>query len=159
MQLVGRLASRPPWAKKGRGPVEGEESSPPVGRPSRCRPLPSTTSLGVPRRGGELCPIEAMLLGAGEPESWFMDCSPPAAAWEFPLLPGDELGSLEEMGTAFTEPSLAASSLGSWADECEWADATLAAAEAQMGRECPDEDLGDNTAAAGTCWRKRTGSG
>ena len=153
MQLVGRLASRPPWAKKGRGPVEGEESAPPVGRPSRCGPPPLTTSLGGPRRGGELCPLEAMLLGAGEPESWFMDCSPPAAAWELPPLPGDELGaelgSLEEMGAAFTEPSLAASSLGSWADEYERANAALAAAEAQMGRGCPEEDLGDDTATAG----------
>ena len=82
-----------------------------------------------------------------------MDCSPPVAAWEFPPLQGDELGaelgSLEEMGAAFTEPSLAASSLGSWADECERADAALAAAEAQMGRGCPDESLGDDTATAG----------
>ena len=53
------------------------------------------------------------------------------------------------MGAAFTEPSLAASSLGSWADECEWADAALAAAEAQMGRRCPNESSGDNTAPAG----------
>ena len=37
-----------------------------------------------------------------------------------------------------TEPSPAASSLGSWADECEWADAALAAAEAQMGRGCAE---------------------
>ena len=77
-----------------------------------------------------------------------MDCSPPAAAWELPPPQGEELGaelgSLEEMGAAFTEPSLAASSLGSWADECERADA-----EAQMGRRCPDESLGDDTATAG----------
>ena len=82
-----------------------------------------------------------------------MDCSPPVAAWEFPPLQGEELGaelgSLEEMGAAFTEPSLSASSLGSWADECERADAALAAAEAQMGRRCPDESLGDDTATAG----------
>ena len=102
MQLVGRLASRPPWAKEGRGPGEVEESSPPVGRASRCKPPPSTTSLGAPRRGGELCPLEAMLLGTGEPESWFMDCSPPPAAWELPPPQGEELGaelgSLEEVG-------------------------------------------------------------
>ena len=74
-----------------------------------------------------------MLLGVGEPESWLMDCSPPLAAWELPPqgeeLEG-ELGSLEEVGAAFTEPSPATSSLGSWADECERADAALAAAEA-----------------------------
>ena len=50
-----------------------------------------------------------------------------------------ELGSLEEVDTAFAEPSPTASSLGSWADECEQADAALAAAEAQMGRGCPEE--------------------
>ena len=38
------------------------------------------------------------------------------------------------------------SSLGSWADECEWVDAALAAAEAKMGRGCSDESLGDDTA-------------
>ena len=106
---------------------------------------------GAPRRGGELCPLEAMLLGMGEPESWFMDWAPPAVAWE--LTPrgeelGAELGSLEEMGAAFTEPSLAASSLGSWADESERADAALTATEAQMGRGCPDESPGDDTATA-----------
>ena len=69
----------------------------------------------------ELCLLEAMLLGVGEPESWFMDCSPPAVAWELPPLQGEELGaelgSLEEIEAAFTEPSLAVSSLGSWADK------------------------------------------
>ena len=60
-----------------------------------------------------------------------------------------ELGSLEEIVAAFTEPSLTASSLGSWADECERADTALAAAaEAQMGRGCTDESPGDNTATA-----------
>ena len=58
-------------------------------------------------------------------------------------------GSLEEVEAAFTEPSPAASSLGSWADECEWADAALAAAEAQMGRGCPEESLEGDTALAG----------
>ena len=53
------------------------------------------------------------------------------------------------MEAAFTEPSLVASSLGSWADECEQADAALAAAEAQMGRRGLDESLGDDTATAG----------
>ena len=100
-----------------------------------------------------MCPLEAMLLGAGEPESWLMDCSPPPAAWELPPPPGEEmegeLGSLEEVGAAFAEPSSAASSLGSWADECERADAALAAAEAQMGRGCPEESLEGDTALAG----------
>ena len=61
---------------------------------------------------------------------------------------GSRAGSLEEMGAAFTEPSLTVSSLGSWADECERADAALAAAKAQMGRGCPDESPGDATATA-----------
>ena len=60
-----------------------------------------------------------------------------------------ELGSLEEAEAAFTEPSPAASSLGSWADECERADATTAAAEAQMGQGCPEESLEGNTALTG----------
>ena len=96
--------------------------------------------------------MEAMLLGTGEPESWVMDWAPPPAAWELPPPHGEELGaelgSLEEMGAAFTEPSLTVSSLGSWADECERADAALAAAKAQMGRGCPDESPGDTTATA-----------
>ena len=79
-----------------------------------------------------------MLRGIGEPESWLMDCSPPPSAWEFPPpLEEDargELGSLEEAVTDCAEPSPTASSLGSWADKCERADAALATAEAQMGR-------------------------
>ena len=81
--------------------------------------------------------LEAMLMGTGEPESWVLDWAPPLAAWELPPPPGEELGaelgSLEEIEAAFTEPSLAVSSLGSWADECEGASAALATAEAQMG--------------------------
>ena len=109
-----------------------------------------------------------MLLGVGEPESWFMDCSPPAAAWELPPPQGEELGaelgSLEEMGAAFTEPSLVASSLGSGADECERADAALAAAEAQMGRRGREESLKDDTTTAGDLmeeedWEWLTGLG
>ena len=64
----------------------------------------TATDLGALRRGGELCPVEAMLMGAGEPESWVMDWAPPLGA---------ELWSLEEIEAAFTEPSLTASSLGS----------------------------------------------
>ena len=81
-----------------------------------------------------------------------MDWAPPPTAWE--LLPphgkelGAELGSLEEIEAAFTEPSLAVSSLGSWADECERAAAALAAATAQMGRGCTDENMGGGTAKA-----------
>ena len=94
-----------------------------------------------------------MLLGVEEPEPWLMDCSPPPAAWELPPLQGEELGgelgSLEEVGAAFPEPSPAASSLGSWADKCERADAALATAEAQMGWGCPEESLEGDTALAG----------
>ena len=60
-----------------------------------------------------------------------------------------ELGPLEEVGAAFAEPSTAASSLGSWADECERADTALAAVEAQMGRGCLEESLEGDTALAG----------
>ena len=52
LQLVGRMAGRPPWAKEGRQPGEVEESSPPVGRASGCKPLPRTTGLGAPRAWG-----------------------------------------------------------------------------------------------------------
>ena len=81
MQLVGRLAGRPLWAKGGRRPGEVEESSPPVGKALKCEPPPLTPEPGTPRRRVELCPLE----------SWLMDCSPPPAAWE--LLPpqGEEL--------------------------------------------------------------------
>ena len=79
-----------------------------------------------------------------------MDCSPLPAAWELPPPPGEEMeGSLEEVGATFAEPSPAASSLGSWADECERADAALATAEAQMGRRCPEESLEGDTALTG----------
>ena len=85
--------------------------------------LPPVSAPETPRKKGELCPLEAMLRGIGEPESWLMDCSPPPAAWELPPpLEEDargELGSLEEAVTDCAEPSPAASSLGSWADECE----------------------------------------
>ena len=73
MQLVGWLASRPPWAKKGMQPGEVGELPPPVGSAFRCNTPPLAAGLGAPRRGGELCPLEAMLLGTGEPESWGMD--------------------------------------------------------------------------------------
>ena len=72
-----------------------------MGKPPRGKPPPLIPDTGTPRRRGELCPLEAMLLGVGEPESWLMDCSPPPAAWELPLPPGEEmkreLGSLEEV--------------------------------------------------------------
>ena len=150
--LVGRLATRPPWAKKGTQPGEVEELLPPAGSLLRCEPPPWAADLGALKRGGELCPLEAMLLGTGEPESWVMDWAPPPAAWEFPPPYGEELGadlgSLEEIGAAFTEPSLTASSLGSWADKCKRANAAQAAAKAQMGRGCTDESLGEATATA-----------
>ena len=50
---------------------------------------------------------------------------------------------------AFTEPSLVASSLGSWADKCERANAALAAPEAQSGWRGPEESLEDDTATTG----------
>ena len=82
-----------------------------------------------------------------------MDCSPPPAAWELPPPleedTGGELGSLEEAVTDCTEPSPAASSLGSWADKCERANAALAAAEAQMGRGCAEESPEGATALEG----------
>ena len=72
-----------------------------------------------------------------------MDCSPPPPARELPPPleedAGGELGLLEEAVTDCAEPSPAASSLGSWADECERADTALAAAEAHMGRGCAEE--------------------
>ena len=96
--------------------------------------------------------MEAILMGTGEPESWVMDWAPPPAAWELPPPHGEELGaelgSLEEIEAAFTEPSLTMSSLGSWADECKRADAALATAKAQMGRGCTDESTGDAAAEA-----------
>ena len=52
LQLVGRMAGRPPWAKEGRQPGEVEESSPPVWRASGCKPLPRTIGLGAPRAWG-----------------------------------------------------------------------------------------------------------
>ena len=60
-----------------------------------------------------------------------------------------ELGSLEEVEAAFTEPSPATSSLGSWADKCERAATALATAKAQMGWGCPEESLEGDTALAG----------
>ena len=81
-----------------------------------------------------------------------MDWAPLAAVWELPPLYGEELGaelgSLEEIGAAFIEPSLTTSSLGSWADEWERVDATLAVAETQMGRGCTDDSPGEATATA-----------
>ena len=91
-----------------------------------------------------------MLRGVGEPESWLMDCSLLLAAWELPPPLEEEargeLGSLEEAVAEGTEPSPAASSLGSWADECERADSALAAAEAQLGRGCMEEIPESDTA-------------
>ena len=69
VQLVSRLAGQPPWAKGGGQPGEVEASPPPVGKSPKCEPLPPTPDPGMPRKRGELCPLEAMLLGVGEPES------------------------------------------------------------------------------------------
>ena len=105
MQLVGRLAGRAPWAKGGRQPGEVEESSPPAGKAPKCGPPPLTTEPGAPRKRGELCPLEAMLLGVGKPEPWLMDCSPPAAAWELPPLQGEELGESWGRWKRWEQPS------------------------------------------------------
>ena len=40
VQLVGRLANRPPWAKKGMQPGEGKELPPPAGSLLQCESLP-----------------------------------------------------------------------------------------------------------------------
>ena len=142
MQLVGRQTGRAPWADRGKPGGIGD-SPLPVGKSARSRPLLLVPDPGTPRKEGELCPLEAMLRGVGELESWIMDCSLPPAAWELPppleKEARGELGSLEEVGAECTEPSPAASSLGSWADECERADAALSAAEAQMGQGCTEE--------------------
>ena len=107
-----------------------------MGKSTGSRSPPPVSDPETPRKKGELCPLEAMLRGIGEPESWLMNCFPPLAAWELPPPleedAGGELGSLEEAVTECAEPSPAASSLGSWADECERADAALTAAVAQM---------------------------
>ena len=90
---------------------------------------PPVSAPETPRKKGELCPLEPMLRGIGEPESWLMDCSPLPPAWELPPPLEDargELGSLEEAVTDCAEPSPAVSSLGSWADECERAYAAFA---------------------------------
>ena len=134
-----------------RGKATGglRDSPLPREKPARSRPPPLASDPGTPRKEGELCLLEVMRRGVGEPESWLMDCSPPPAAWELPPpLEGEargELGSLEEVVAKCTELSPVASSLGSWADECEQAneceraDAALPAAEAQMGRGCAEE--------------------
>ena len=62
------------------------------------------------------------------------------------------------MEAAFTEPSLASSSLGSWTDECEQANSTLAATEAQMGQRCPEESLEDDLTLAGDLLREEDGA-
>ena len=137
VQLVGQQTSRAQGTSEG-GRPGGAGGPPPLMREStRGGSPPRVSDPETPRKKGELCPLEAMLMGIGEPESWLMDCSPPPVAWELPLPleedTGGELGSLDEAVTDCAEPSPAASSLGSWADECERADAALAAAEAQMG--------------------------
>ena len=152
VQLVGRLANQPPWAKKEVQPGEGEDLQPLARSPPQCAALPRAADPQVLGRGWELCPLGAMLMGSGEPESWTMDWAPLLEAWELPPPPEDELGaelgSLEVVEAAFAAPGPDASSLGSWADEYEWADAALATAEAQMGRGCADEDTDGAIATA-----------
>ena len=121
VQLVGRQTGRARGAGKGGWPGGAGGPPPPMRKSTRGRSPPPASAPETPRKKGELCPLEAMLRGIGEPESWLMDCSPPPLAWELPPLleedAGGELGSLEEAVTDCAEPSPAASSLGSWADE------------------------------------------
>ena len=90
-----------------------------------------------------------------------MDCSPPPADWELPPPleedTGGELRSLDEAVIDCAEPSPAASNLGSWADECEWADAALAAAKAQMGQGCAEESPEGAAALDGDLLREEDG--
>ena len=80
MQLVGRQTGRAPWADGGRRPGGIGDLPPPMGKSTRSRPLPLVPDPGTLRKEGELCLLEAMLRGVGEPESWLMDCSPLPAA-------------------------------------------------------------------------------
>ena len=119
MQLVGRQAGQMQRAGEGRRPGGAGGPPPPMGKSTESKsPLP-VSGPETPRKKGELCPLEAMLRGIGEPESWLMDCSSPAAAWELPPPleedAGGELGLLEGAVTECAEPSPGASSLGSWA--------------------------------------------
>ena len=66
VKLVGRLATRPPWAKKGMQPRKGEELPLPAGSLLQWESPPPAAGLEALRRGGELCPLEAMLMGTGE---------------------------------------------------------------------------------------------
>ena len=141
--MVGRQTGRALGADKRGWPGGAGGPPPPRRKSTKGGSPPPVSAPGTPRKEGELCPLEAMLRGIGEPESWLMDCSPPQAAWELPPPleeGGGELGSLEEAVTDCAGPSPTASSLWSWAEECERADAALAAAEAQMGRGCGEEN-------------------
>ena len=55
-----------------------------MGKSTGSRPPPQVPNPETPWKKGELCPLEAMLRGIGEPEPWLMDCSPPPAACELP---------------------------------------------------------------------------
>ena len=76
----------------------------------------------------------------------------PPAVWALPLPAkvdlGAELGSLEAIEAALADLDPSESSLGSWANECERADATLAAAEAQLGRTGDGPEMDAALAAA-----------
>ena len=61
---------------------------------------------------------------------------------------GAELGSLEAIEAALADPDPSKSSQGSWANECERADAALAATEAQMGTKGERQDDDTSLAAA-----------
>ena len=84
VQLVGRQTGRARGAGKGGWPGGAGGPPPPMRKSTRGGLPPPVSAPETPRKKGELCPLEAMLRGIGEPESWLMDCSPPPAAWELP---------------------------------------------------------------------------
>ena len=106
VQLVGRQTSRALGADERGWPGGAGGPPPPRKKLTKGGSPPPVSAPGTPRKEGELCPLEAMLRGIREPESWLMDCSPPPPAWELPPPleedAGGELGSLEEAVTDCT---------------------------------------------------------
>ena len=95
VQLVGRQTGRPQRADEGKQPKGAGGPLPPMEKSAGSGPPPPVSGPEKPRKKGELCPLEAMLRGIGEPESWLMDCSPPPLEEDT----GGELGWLEEAVT------------------------------------------------------------
>ena len=99
-----------------------------------------------------------MLTSFGNSDAWAMDWAPPPAVWELPP-PAEadlraELGSIEVIEAALADLDPSESSLGSWADECERADAALAATEAQLGRTGDRPEM-DAALAAAESWMEK----